>query len=42
MWHAWWRAEGYTGVGWGNMKNRDYLENAKVDRMVLLKWISKK
>jgi hypothetical protein len=42
MWHAWWREEVYAGVGWGSMKNRDHLEDAGVDRMVILKWISKK
>ena len=42
MWHAWWRGEVYTGVGWGNMKNRDHLEDAGAGRMVILKLISKK
>jgi hypothetical protein len=42
MWHAWWRGEVYTEVGWGKMKNRNHLEDAGVDRMVILKWISKK
>ena len=29
----------YTGVGWGNMKNRDHLGDAGVGRMVILKLI---
>jgi hypothetical protein len=41
-WHVCWRGEVYTGVGWGNMKNRYYLEDAGVDRKLILKWISKK
>ena len=52
MWNAWWREEEkrgeekrgevYTAVGWGLLKNRDHLENAGVDRMVILKWVSRK
>jgi hypothetical protein len=36
MWHAWRRGEVYTGVGWGNMKNRYHVENAGLDRTVIL------
>jgi hypothetical protein len=42
MWHAWWRGEVHTGVGRGNVKNRDHLEDAGVARRVILKWMSNK
>jgi hypothetical protein len=31
-----------TGFGWGNLKERDYLEYLGIDRRKILKWILKK
>jgi hypothetical protein len=30
MWHVWGRGKVYTGFWWGNLMERDYLEDAGV------------
>ena len=30
------------GIWWGNLKERDDLENPSVDGMIILRWISRK
>ena len=36
MWHVRWRREVYTGFLWGNLRERDHLEDPCVDgRMIL-------
>jgi hypothetical protein len=32
----------HTGVWWGNLKERDYLEDSGVDRRIILNWIFRK
>jgi len=35
MWHAWETGQLYTGFGWGDLRERDHLEDPGIDRMVL-------
>ena len=32
----------YTGFWWGNLRERDYLEDPGVDRRIILRWIVRK
>jgi hypothetical protein len=36
------RGKVYTGFGWGNLKERDHLEDPGIDRRIILRWIFKK
>jgi hypothetical protein len=38
MWHVWGSGEVHTGLWWGNMRERDHLEDG-VDGRIILKWI---
>ena len=42
MWRVWWREEGYIGVWWGNLRERDHLEVRGVDGRIILQWIFRK
>jgi len=42
MWHVWEKEEMRTGFWWGNLRERDHLEDLGVYGMVILKSISKK
>jgi len=37
-----WRREAYTGFWWGNLRERDRLENPGVDRRIILRRIFRK
>jgi hypothetical protein len=36
------REEVYTGFAWGNVRERDHLEDPGVDGMIILRWIFRK
>jgi len=36
------REEVYTGFWWGNLKERDHLEDQGVDGRIILRWIFRK
>jgi hypothetical protein len=36
------RGEAYTGFLWGNLRERDYLEDPVVDGSIILRWIFRK
>jgi hypothetical protein len=42
MWHVWGREEVYTAVWWGDLRERDYLEDPGVDGRIILRWIFRK
>jgi len=39
---VWGRGEAYTGLWWGNLKERDHLGEPGVDRRIILRWIFRK
>jgi len=39
MWCMWGREEVYTGFWWGNLWERDHLEDPGVDGRLILRWI---
>jgi hypothetical protein len=36
------RGEVYTGLWWGNLRERDHLKDADVDGRIILRWIFRK
>jgi len=42
MWHVWETGEVPTGVWWGDLRERGYLEDQHVDWWIILKWIFKR
>jgi len=36
------RGEVYTGLWWGNLSERDHLENPVVDGKIIFRWIFRK
>jgi hypothetical protein len=41
MWHVLGRGEVHTGFWWGNLRERDHLEDLGIDENVILKCIEK-
>ena len=42
MQHVWGRVEVYSGFRWGNLTERDDLENPGVDGRIIVRWICRK
>jgi len=42
MYHVWGRDEVYRRFRWGNLRERDHLEDRGVDGSIILRWISRK
>jgi len=36
------KGEAYTGCWWGNLRERDHLEDPGVNRRIILRWIFRK
>ena len=37
-----WRGEAYTGLWWGNLRERNHLGDRDVDGKIILRWIFRK
>jgi hypothetical protein len=42
MWHVWGTEEVHTAYLWGNVRERDHLEDPNAVGRIILKWIFKK
>jgi hypothetical protein len=42
MWHIWGTAEVYTGLWWGNLRERDHFQDQGIDGRIILSWIFRK
>jgi len=42
MYHVWGREEVYKEVWWGNLRERDHLEDPGIDGRIILRWIFRK
>jgi len=42
MWRVWGRREVCTGFWWGNVWERDHLEDTGIDGRMILRWIFRK
>jgi hypothetical protein len=42
MWHVWGSGEVHTGFWWGDLRERDHLEDLGIDVKIVLKRILKK
>ena len=41
MWHVWERGEVHTGFWWGELRERDHLEDVGIDGKTMLQWVLK-
>jgi hypothetical protein len=41
MWHVWGRRGVHIGFWWGNLSERDHLEDLGVDGRIILEWTLK-
>jgi len=41
MWNVWRRGEMYTGSGWGDLRQREHLQDLGLGGGIILKWILK-
>jgi len=39
---TWWREKAYTGIWWGNLRERGYFGDQGIDGRIILKWIFRK
>jgi hypothetical protein len=39
MWHVWGRGEVDAALWWGNLEERDHLEDLGIDGRIILKWM---
>jgi len=42
MQHVWVRGVGYTGFWWGNLRDRDHLQDPGIDGRIILRWVFRK
>jgi len=42
MWHKWKIGELHTGFRWGDLKEKDLLEDRGIDKRIILTWVFKK
>jgi hypothetical protein len=42
IWDEWGRGELYTGFWWGNLRERDHLEDSGIYKKIILKWLFRK